>query len=45
MCLQTCGGDRPYLHPDQLKEAHENFKRQAVEAFHAVKKMGGPEFR
>ncbi|XP_067938865.1 atlastin-like [Watersipora subatra] len=40
----TCGGDRPYLHPEQLKEAHDTFMTQAMETFHGVKKMGGAEF-
>ncbi|KAF6026044.1 atl [Bugula neritina] len=40
----TCGGDKPYLNTEQLKEAHKIFKQQSVEAFHSVKKIGGAEF-
>ncbi|CAF1261908.1 unnamed protein product [Rotaria magnacalcarata] len=40
---QHCGGDRPYIHPNQLEALHKETDRQAVEKFRCVRKMGGEE--
>ncbi|CAF3204704.1 unnamed protein product [Rotaria socialis] len=40
---QHCGGDRPYIHPNQLEALHKEADRQAIEKFRCVRKMGGEE--
>lgn len=42
--FQVCGGDLPYVSPDNLEEKHHfNFK-EALYTFSSTKKMGGQEF-
>ncbi|CAF1236191.1 unnamed protein product [Rotaria sp. Silwood1] len=40
---QHCGGDRPYIHPNQLDVLHKEVRRQAIEKFRCARKMGGEE--
>uniref|UniRef100_A0A673Z1Q1 Atlastin GTPase 2 n=1 Tax=Salmo trutta TaxID=8032 RepID=A0A673Z1Q1_SALTR len=42
--LQVCGGDKPYMAPDQLEHGHANLRQVAVKHFRSVKKMGGEDF-
>ncbi|XP_071243954.1 atlastin-2-like isoform X1 [Salvelinus alpinus] len=41
---QVCGGDKPYMAPDQLECGHANLRQVAVKHFRSVKKMGGEDF-
>uniref|UniRef100_A0A673Z229 Atlastin GTPase 2 n=1 Tax=Salmo trutta TaxID=8032 RepID=A0A673Z229_SALTR len=41
---QVCGGDKPYMAPDQLEHGHANLRQVAVKHFRSVKKMGGEDF-
>ncbi|XP_024299356.1 atlastin-2 isoform X1 [Oncorhynchus tshawytscha] len=41
---QVCGGDKPYMAPDQLECCHANLLQVAVKHFRSVKKMGGEDF-
>uniref|UniRef100_A0A8C7FGA4 Atlastin GTPase 2 n=1 Tax=Oncorhynchus kisutch TaxID=8019 RepID=A0A8C7FGA4_ONCKI len=41
---QVCGGDKPYMSPDQLERGHANLRQVAVKHFRSVKKMGGEDF-
>ncbi|KAK6300217.1 hypothetical protein J4Q44_G00283150 [Coregonus suidteri] len=41
---QVCGGDKPYMAPDQLERGHANLRQVAVKHFRSVKKMGGEDF-
>lgn len=41
---EFCGGDKPYVGPDILKEKHENALSSSLEFFDSKRKMGGPEF-
>uniref|UniRef100_A0A8C8H5C7 GB1/RHD3-type G domain-containing protein n=1 Tax=Oncorhynchus tshawytscha TaxID=74940 RepID=A0A8C8H5C7_ONCTS len=41
---QVCGGDKPYMAPDQLERGHSNLRQVAVKHFRSVKKMGGEDF-
>jgi hypothetical protein len=44
VCLfQHCGGDRPYIHPNQLDVLHQEVRRQALEKFTCARKMGGEQ--
>ncbi|XP_041970026.1 atlastin-like [Aricia agestis] len=38
---EACGGARPYLPPDRLRDEHARARDKALHAFHAKKKMGG----
>ena len=38
---QHCGGDRPYIHPNQLDVLHQEVSRQSIEKFRCARKMGG----
>ncbi len=38
-----CGGDRPYIHPNQLDVLHQEVRRQSIEKFRCARKMGGEE--
>jgi atlastin len=40
---QHCGGDRPYIHPNQLDALHQEVHRQSIEKFCSARKMGGEE--
>lgn len=40
---QHCGGDRPYIHPNQLEVLHQETFRQSLDKFRHVRKMGGEE--
>ncbi|KAL5008598.1 hypothetical protein ScPMuIL_014179 [Solemya velum] len=41
---EVCGGNQPYLHPDQLEREHKNILERAMDLFRTTRKMGGPEF-
>ncbi|XP_078004655.1 atlastin-3 isoform X3 [Phascolarctos cinereus] len=41
---KVCGGEKPYLASEVLREKHEEFRKQAIEQFKKCKKMGGKEF-
>jgi atlastin len=41
--LKHCGGDRPYIHPNQLEVLHQEVRRQSIEKFRCARKMGGEE--
>ncbi|RVE51065.1 hypothetical protein evm_004208 [Chilo suppressalis] len=43
LMTKICGGTRPYLPPDALQREHERARDNALQAFHARKKMGGEE--
>ncbi|CAF1266231.1 unnamed protein product [Adineta steineri] len=40
---QHCGGDRPYIHPNQLDTLHQEVRRQSIEKFRCARKMGGEQ--
>uniref|UniRef100_A0A4W3IKN2 Atlastin-1 n=1 Tax=Callorhinchus milii TaxID=7868 RepID=A0A4W3IKN2_CALMI len=40
----VCGGDRPFLAPNDLQNKHLGLREQAIKLFCGVKKMGGEEF-
>ena len=42
--FQVCGGDKPYLSPEELEKHHERIKDEAMSIFHETRKMGGSEF-
>lgn len=44
LCLQVCGGDRPFLAPSELQARHSVIREEALQVFRGVKKMGGEEF-
>ena len=46
MCLylKVCGGDRPYLDPNQLEKEHRRCLQSALQQFHTTRKMGGHQF-
>lgn len=45
VCLiQICGGDKPFLAPNDLQTKHLELKEESVKLFRGVKKMGGEEF-
>ncbi|XP_048830117.1 atlastin-1 isoform X3 [Brienomyrus brachyistius] len=39
-----CGGDRPFLAPNELQARHGEIREEALQLFKGVKKMGGEEF-
>uniref|UniRef100_A0A1A8R0G4 Atlastin GTPase 2 n=1 Tax=Nothobranchius pienaari TaxID=704102 RepID=A0A1A8R0G4_9TELE len=41
---RICGGDKPYIAPDDLEGCHKDFRECSVKYFRNVKKMGGEEF-
>ena len=41
---QVCGGDKPYMSPEQLEREHARVKATSLELFASTRKMGGPEF-
>lgn len=41
---KVCGGDRPYIRVERLKEEHFQLKAEALEAFQSRRKMGGEAF-
>ena len=41
--LQHCGGDRPYIHPNQLDVLHQEVRRQSFDKFRCARKMGGEQ--
>jgi hypothetical protein len=41
--VKHCGGDRPYIHPNQLDLLHQEVRRQSIEKFRCARKMGGEE--
>ncbi|XP_033630562.1 atlastin-1-like [Asterias rubens] len=41
---EVCGGDKPYLSPEELENHHDRIKASAVELFKETRKMGGDEF-
>lgn len=41
--FQHCGGDRPYIHPNQLDVLHQEVRRQTLEKFRCTRKMGGEQ--
>ncbi|CAG5121976.1 unnamed protein product, partial [Candidula unifasciata] len=41
---EICGGDKPYLNPEALHIEHNRCVERAVDLFHSIRKMGGPEF-
>lgn len=43
-CLQACGGDKPYLHPEYMQKEHQKSYQNALQLFRTARKMGGPEF-
>ena len=40
----VCGGERPYMNPEQLNDEHLRIRDRAIEAFQTTRKMGGAEF-
>jgi len=40
---QHCGGDRPYIHPNQLEVLHREIYRKAIDKFCRTRKIGGEE--
>uniref|UniRef100_H3DPT7 Atlastin-1 n=1 Tax=Tetraodon nigroviridis TaxID=99883 RepID=H3DPT7_TETNG len=40
----VCGGDRPFLAPNELQARHSSIREEALQLFRGVKKMGGEEF-
>ncbi|CAF0751684.1 unnamed protein product, partial [Didymodactylos carnosus] len=40
---QHCGGDRPYIHPNQLELLHSEVRRESIEKFRVARKMGGEQ--
>uniref|UniRef100_A0A8C5R661 Atlastin GTPase 3 n=1 Tax=Leptobrachium leishanense TaxID=445787 RepID=A0A8C5R661_9ANUR len=41
---QICGGDKPYVSPDMLRDRHAGCCEEALAQFDRAKKMGGVEF-
>ncbi|KAM8939233.1 atlastin-3 [Pelodytes ibericus] len=41
---QTCGGDKPYVSPDVLRNRHGTCSKEALDQFDRAKKMGGVDF-
>ncbi|XP_053304654.1 atlastin-3 [Spea bombifrons] len=41
---QICGGDKPYVSPDVLRDRHAICSQEALAHFDRAKKMGGVEF-
>ena len=41
---QVCGGEKPYLVPEQLEKEHRRCLETAMQQFHITRKMGGVEF-
>ncbi|KAF3831162.1 hypothetical protein GH733_002400, partial [Mirounga leonina] len=41
---EICGGDKPFLAPNDLQAKHLALKEESVKLFRGVKKMGGEEF-
>ncbi|XP_030837601.1 atlastin-2-like [Strongylocentrotus purpuratus] len=41
---QVCGGDKPYLSPDELKKKHNQVEEAAINQFRKVRKMGGRQY-
>ncbi|XP_073656599.1 atlastin-1 isoform X3 [Tursiops truncatus] len=41
---EICGGDKPFLAPNDLQTKHLELKEESVKLFRGVKKMGGEEF-
>ncbi|XP_045174527.1 atlastin-2-like [Mercenaria mercenaria] len=41
---EVCGGDKAYIHPNELEKEHQRCLRLALDTFKTTKKMGGPEF-
>lgn len=41
---KVCGGDTPYLAPQELERRHEKYKSASLGMFHTTRKMGGVEF-
>lgn len=41
---EVCGGDKPFLAPNDLQSKHLQLKEESVKLFRGVKKMGGEEF-
>ena len=41
---KVCGGEKPYLHPEQLDKEHIRCLTVAIDLFDATRKMGGVEF-
>jgi atlastin len=41
--IKHCGGDRPYIHPNQLDVLHQEVRRQSIEKFRCARKMGGEQ--
>ncbi|XP_041070198.1 atlastin-1 isoform X3 [Carcharodon carcharias] len=41
---EICGGDKPFLAPNDLQSKHLGLRDEAVKLFRGVKKMGGEEF-
>ena len=41
--ITVCGGERPYLAPDQLEKEHKPCIQSAMEQFHATCNKGGEQ--
>ncbi|XP_072171888.1 atlastin-2-like [Diadema setosum] len=41
---QVCGGDKPYVGPDELEKRHMQIREAAISQFKEVRKMGGSEY-
>ena len=39
-----CGGDTPFLAPQELERRHEKYKSASLGMFHTTRKMGGAKF-
>ena len=42
--MQICGGDKAYIHPNELELEHQRCLNRSVDLFKSARKMGGPEF-
>lgn len=42
--IKVCGGEKPYLHPEQLEREHFRCLTVAIDLFDATRKMGGQDF-
>src|SRR5882757_5719891 len=41
---EICGGDKPFLNPKTLETKHTDLRREAMDSFDKIPKMGGKEF-
>ena len=39
-----CGGEKPFLNPKTLEVKHSDLRKEAIDCFDKIPKMGGKEF-